>query len=98
MPAPAEFLREPDHRQMTITPGHGWHHIHVNGTDISHSVTTAVLWLHPGQAPRITLELAGLDLAPITVDPTVVRLPDETVTALTALGWTPPTCTSQEPA
>ncbi|MCU1612610.1 MAG: hypothetical protein JWO98_150 [Frankiales bacterium] len=64
--------------------------VSIDGTDIRNALTGLTLRMGVGDIPRMTVDLLLLDVTELQDAEAQVLIPDATVEALVALGWTPP--------
>ena len=65
--------------------------VSIDGHDISKAVRSITFHGDVGMYPRVTLDLHIHDVTTVSSQDTELLIPDATMDALIALGWTPPT-------
>lgn len=80
----------PDKHSFQFEQQEGLGRITVDGVDISSAVTAVTVHGDAWERPRVTLELAIHDITKVSSAETELLIPEATVEALLALGWTQP--------
>jgi hypothetical protein len=73
------------------------HRVLLDGTDIANSINGLTITMRAGLPASVELSLPIIDVTEIQDAEARILIPDATRDTLTALGWTPPASTGDEP-